>query len=123
MSRHDHVRRQAAWAVADQLERANELHHRAEQDRRAAMTPQQRAAVDHAREVEAATALGRRQAGQRAFTVALIGIIAAYALGAGVTVWLALPVLAAATWLTVWVYRARVAVLAAHLDELEGHDR
>jgi len=123
MSRHDHAIRRATYASARSLERANEYHRRAEQDRRAMMTPEQRAAVDHTREVEQVTAAGRKAAGEKAFTVAVVGIIAAWILGSLLTGWLVAPVLAGAAALAVYTYRARMTMLAAELDALEGHDR
>lgn len=123
MSRHDRITSRAFTAAARQLEVANEYHRRAELDRRAVMTPEQRAAVDHAREVEQVVAAGRKAAGEKAFTVAAVGVIVAALVGSLLTGWLVAPVLVVTAALMVWTYRSRMALLAAHLDELEGHDR
>lgn len=115
MSRHDRATRHA-------VEVANEYHRRAEMQRRAMMTSEQRAAVDHALEVEAVHEAGQLAANLRAFTVVMLGVIATFVAAASPAGWwLALPVLAGTVVVMVRVYRARMRRLAAELDALEGY--
>jgi fatty acid desaturase len=103
------------------VEAANEYHRRAEMQRRAMMTPEQRAAFDHAIEVESVHETGQREANLRAFTVVMVGVIAAVVAGASPAGWwLGLPVLVGTVAVMVWVYRARMQRLAAELDAIEG---
>lgn len=121
MSRHARATAHAARAAVRNLEVANEHHRHAEMQRRAMMTPEQRASVDHAVEVEQTVAAGRKAAGEKAFTVVAVGVILAWVLGSLVTVWLVAPVLAATFALTVYTWRTRMTMLAAELDALEGN--
>lgn len=118
--RHHRATAHAARVAARELAVANGYHHRAELARRAAMTPDQRAAVDHTLEVEQVTAAGRKAANEKAFTVVAVGVILAWVAGSLLTGWLVAPVLAVTVALTVSTWRARMRMLAAELDAIEG---
>lgn len=103
-----------------QLAEANEYARRAELQRRAMMTPDQRSAYDHVMEVETIYNTGVTQANLRAFTVVMVGLIATFVAMASPAPWLALPVLALTVWGAYVRRRSRMRVVEGQLAVLEA---
>ncbi|BBG05367.1 MULTISPECIES: hypothetical protein [Pseudonocardia] len=95
-------------SARDELRRVNELHHRAEVQRRAMMTPQERAAADYVLESERTMREGRKAAGETAMAVGVAGFFAAIVAMAALTPWLFLPVLLAGLWAARVVFKIRM---------------
>ncbi|OLL72856.1 hypothetical protein Ae168Ps1_1237 [Pseudonocardia sp. Ae168_Ps1] len=96
---------------------ANELHRRAEVQRRAMMTPQQRAEADYVLEVERARKEGESAANQRAASIIGVGFVVACIL---INVWWVLffPVFAASICLGVIAYRTRMGAVNLELSNM-----
>ncbi|MBC3189479.1 hypothetical protein H7X46_00140 [Pseudonocardia sp. C8] len=110
--------RYASEASARELARANELHHRAEVQRRAMMTPEQRAEADFVLEVERTRKAGESAASLRAFTIVLVGFVVACMIAVNATGWLFLPIMAGVIWWASVAYKLRMGELNLELSNM-----